>query len=169
MKRHTIRYNNILCFELTEDCYLRTCQDCRHKADLVKDELESIFDSLQSSVVTWEQWKTTDRCEVLTFSDTPQEFCKKFMEKLLEYSVHFLIDKKQTKAFESLKKDLPIDTALIVGDYSMNYSFEELQNVTACHWKKNQCSLYTAMIYMNIGGLRKQQSVVIIREAFNNK
>ena len=117
--------SNILCSEPTEQCFFRDCSECKDKIEQLQDELESIFDFFKVHSVTWECWDSTDRCEVTTFNNTPAKFCKVLMEKLTLYSEHFMIDKKQTKAFQTLKKELPLDSALIIGDFSMNYSFEE--------------------------------------------
>ena len=156
--------SNILCSEPTEQCFFRDCSECKDKIEQLQDELESIFDFFKVHSVTWECWDSTDRCEVTTFNNTPAKFCKVLMEKLTLYSEHFMIDKKQTKAFQTLKKELPLDSVLIIGDFSMNYSFEESRNISSAHYNKKQCTVYTAMIYMDISGLRKEQSVIIISD-----
>ena len=44
------------------------------------------------------------------------------------------------------------------------YKYRESQNISSAHYNKKQCTVYTAMIYMNISGLRKEQSVIIISD-----
>ena len=44
------------------------------------------------------------------------------------------------------------------------YKYRESRNISSAHYNKKQCTVYTAMIYMNISGLRKEQSVIIISD-----
>ena len=68
----------ILCPEgaRTEDCYHRSCSDCRHLRGDLEEEIEAIFQANSISSVLFEKWTTQDRTEVKTFNVPPGDFAK---------------------------------------------------------------------------------------------
>ena len=50
-----------------------------------------------------------------------------------------------------------------------NNSFWENNEIQAAHWARAQCSLYTAMLFINQGGVRRQEKCVIISDTLSHK
>ncbi len=48
-------------------------------------------------------------------------------------------------------------------------SFWENNEIQAAHWARKQCSLYTAMLFINQGGVRRQEKCVIISDTLSHK
>ena len=97
------------------------------------DKLEKIFNDLDIESITYKQWESTDRTELVTFPDTVSDFVNKLLEKLQVLRNHQFIHDQQTKFFYGLKENLPKGKVLIVGDFSQNYGFVFRDAVQGVH------------------------------------
>ena len=113
----------ILCPEgaRTEDCFHRSCSDCRHLRGDLEEEIEAIFQANSISSVLFEKWTTQDRTEVKTFNVPPGDFAKLVVNDIEDWTTHQYVDKQQQRWYKNMIEDLPLDTCLIVPDFSMNY------------------------------------------------
>ena len=113
----------ILCPEgaRTEDCFHRSCSDCRHLRGDLEEEIEAIFQANSISSVLFEKWTTQDRTEVKTFNVPPGDFAKLVVNDIEDWTTHQYVDNQQQRWYKNMIEDLPLDTCLIVPDFSMNY------------------------------------------------
>ena len=121
-----IRYEHLvakmICNPPREECWLATCEQCDDTDDLEK-ELVSIFAKLDMDEVTYRQWQSTDRTELVTITESTADFVESLLAKLHVFKVHMFIHDMQTKQFCAVKENLSPGEVLIVGDFSENYSF----------------------------------------------
>lgn len=96
-------FEKLMCNSLLRSkyCYLRECENCPKLSEfklLFLGELEKH----NLSEVTFEQWVTTDRCNLETLSKPVDEFVEYFSEKLEKLLTHDYI-KKAISVFERHK------------------------------------------------------------------
>ena len=84
-------------------------------------KLEAAFKELDVDSVTYKQWESTDRTELVTHTDTIEEFIEQLIEKLQTLKIHQFIHDQQTKFFYGLKENLEVGKVLAVGDFSQNF------------------------------------------------
>ena len=73
--------------------------------------------------VTYRQWQSTDRTQLVTITESTADFVESLLAKLHVLKVHMFILDMQTKQFCAVKENLSPGEVLIVGDFSENYSF----------------------------------------------
>ena len=97
--------------------------------------------------ITFKQWESTDRTQLVTQNLTVTEFVEELMDKLQVLKLHQFINNQQTKYFYKVKESLPIGNVLVVGDFSENYSFIYQDAVQGVHWSNTSCTLHPWMCY----------------------
>ena len=102
---------------------------CNSECSLCKDaidmwtKLEAAFRELDVDSVAYKQWESTDRTELVTHTDTIDEFIERLIKKLQTLKVHQFIHDQQTRFFYGLKENLEVGKVLAVGDFSQNFAF----------------------------------------------
>ena len=107
----------IMCNPPSEDCWLNDCEHCEDSSRL-EDELVEIFSELDIEEVSYKQWESTDRTELVTVTENTQEFVTNLVAKLQVLKVHMFIHDMQTKFFHQVKNNLSHGQVLAVGDFS---------------------------------------------------
>ena len=110
----------ILCNPPQESCWMGECQECSDTKELEQRLLE-IFEKLDVDEITYKQWESTDRTELVNVIQCTEEFVRTLIEKLKVLRTHDFINMMQTKYFYKIKNTLPSGTALVVGDFSENF------------------------------------------------
>ena len=136
----------LMCQPPSVACWQGECEQCG-KSDGLADKLVKIFGELDIDMITYKQWESTDRTELVTITDSASEFVQKLIQKLEVLKTHQFINNQQTKFFYSVKETLPVGTALVVGDFSENYSFVYQDAVQGVHWSNSSCTLHPWMCY----------------------
>ena len=102
--------------------------------------LEEIFQDLDIDTVTYKQWESTDRTELVTHTDSTFDFIERLLNKLQTLKIHQFFHDQQTRHFYQLKESLEEGQVLCVGDFSQNYSFVVQDAVQGWHWSKSSCT-----------------------------
>ena len=96
--------------------------------------------------VTYRQWQSTDRTELVTITESTADFVESLLTKLHVLKVHMFILDMQTKQFCAVKENLSPGEVLIVGDFrccpGVHWSSCNL-HPWMCYFKEDpQCPLY---------------------------
>ena len=113
----------------------------------LKESIPEVFTEMDVDNITFKQWESTDRTELVTHNSTATEFVDMLIEKLQVLKVHQFINNQQTKYFYQVKENLPAGKVLVVGDFSENYSFVYQDAVQGVHWGKTSCTLHPWICY----------------------
>ena len=136
----------LMCQPLSIACWQGDCGQCGN-SDVLAEKLVKIFSELDIEQVSYKQWESTDRTELVTMTDTVSDFVEKLTQKLQVLKTHQFIHKQQTKFFYGVKETLPTGKVLVVGDFSKNYSFVYQDAVQGVHWSNSSCTLHPWMCY----------------------
>ena len=157
----------ILCNPPQESCWMGECHECSDTKELEQRLLE-IFEKLDVDEITYKQWESTDRTELVNVIQCTEEFVRTLIEKLKVLRTHDFINMMQTKNFYKMKNTLPSGTALVVGDFSENYSFVVQDAAQGVHWSNSSCTLHPWMCYFAENGVLKTHFVLFISDCLTH-
>ena len=144
--KHQHLVAQLMCNPPTVCCWQGDCKECEDSSNLSK-QLEEIFKFLDVEIITYHQWESTDRTELVTRTENVTEFVQNLIDKLQVLKTHQFINDQHTRYFYSVKRNLPQGKALVVGDFSQNYGFVYLDAVQGVHWSNTSCTLHPWMCY----------------------
>ena len=99
--------------------------------------------------IRYKQWtKGTDRAELLTKNCSLEEFIKNLVKSFNDLIPHNYIAKKQSQYLKSEKDRLDSTNALILVDFSENYSYVVQDEVQGNYWTRSFCTLHPVTVYI---------------------
>ena len=157
----------ILCNPPRVECWLKTCSECEDTSKL-ENKITTIFSDLDIDEITYKQWESTDRTELLTVTESSQDFVSSLLSKLQILKTHQFINDMQTKFYYGIKETLPAGKVLAVGDFSENYSFVIQDAAQGVHWSNTSCTLHPWMCYYKEGNIAKTFTVLFISDCLTH-
>lgn len=154
---------NLMCPTETRDCLLRRCNDCKDSSmcsQIIFDEL----DERCINEIQFEQWVTTDRCDIETLVKETDEFVPYLISKLEKFIPHDFIKKEQSIFLKNCKNNLKDGEFVVTCDFSENYSFVLQDEVQSHHWNNRQATIHPFVIYYRKDGKLNLFSFVVISE-----
>lgn len=137
----------LVCSTDNKDCMLRHCTECPNNRKL-KQFLKDKFDEYDSEdEISYNMWVSTDRTQQATFHVTLEEYIEKLLSSLEELISHSFIAKQQGKFLQDKKANLKENEAILVLDFSQNYSYCIQDKVQGAYWSHESCSLHPAVLY----------------------
>ncbi len=148
----------IVCNDTQEECYLRTCESCCLKD---KELLEREFDRGQPC--KWQQWNTIQENRLIKdkvtivkrtvkqeVNGTVGELVGAYLKIIPSLCLHVFTISHQFNNYSMLKSSLSESTAVIVVDFSENYTCKLERAVQSSHFgaSNNQLSLHTGVAYL---------------------
>jgi hypothetical protein len=73
--------------------------------------------------ITYDQWLTTNSCNLDTVTSTSDEFVEKFVSSVKKLKVHDFVAHQQSSFLKEIKSSLQGGEVIVLGDFSENYSF----------------------------------------------
>ena len=150
----------IVCDSESNKCMVHRCEKCpginNVKATLKRvffdnndDDSESDLDRdiSVSESITYKQWTTNDRADLVSLTTTVGEFIEDLCGKLDTITAHSYIAKAQANYLKSLKEKMGRDEAIVLGDFAENYKFVVQDEIQGYHWNQKQCTLHPVVIY----------------------
>lgn len=151
----------------TSDCYFRFCKQCSSK-QTVEEELVSQLEENVDEDIIFQQWVTTDRCNLETIIKPVDEFISYFLEKIDKLITHDFIYKKQSSFLRDRKDSLAEGEILVICDFSENYSFVIQNAAQGYHWNNSQATIHPFEIYYKRNGKLENVSFIIISEVLTH-
>ena len=136
----------IVCDLNDKICMVHRCNDCPEKNALTSklQHLECLEDISEIKV---KQWQTADRTALNTMILATDKFIELAVRKLDQLTFHSFIAKSQAQYLKNRKNAIQFDRAIVLVDFSENYSFVVQDEVQGYHWNRNQCTLHSAVVY----------------------
>ena len=136
-------------------CLSRNCADCgMSKLSYHADELD---DSKTACKVKWEKfeytkfnvksWKTRTKLMLVTKETNPREMFR-YMKYLLEtFPSHQHRANWQSEQYRNIVKNLPIDHAVCVHDYSENYRCSDRTEIQSNYFHRDEVSIHVSILH----------------------
>ena len=153
----------IVCNRDSKECMVHRCPSCPGVDNLLgflkqklmsniaenetADESSEDEDDEDDETITFKQWTTTDRADLISQTLSIGEFIEKLAEKLNNTTSHSYIVRSQAAYLKKLKEDLPTDEVIVLGDFAENYKFIVQDEIQGYHWNEQQCTLHPIVIY----------------------
>ena len=84
-----------MCKNITIDCHLRLCENCKDTSNYEQLLITEIEEKIISEI-RFEQWVTTDRCDIDTLVKQPDDFVLYMVSKLEKLIPHDFIKTQQS-------------------------------------------------------------------------
>ena len=137
----------IVCDTSNKNCMVHRCPACPGKSALVS-KLQQLDCLVEMDEVIFKQWQSTDRTTLNTLALPTDEFIEFAASQLDKLTSHSFIAKSQAQHLKNRKESINFDTAIILVDFSENYSFAVQDEVQGFHWNKDQCTLHPVVGYV---------------------
>ncbi|KAK2718570.1 hypothetical protein QYM36_005787 [Artemia franciscana] len=139
----------LVCSVDNSECMLRHCDNCPSDDALIEyltAKLSEDYDLEEEIIIS--QWVNTDRTEMVKQSISIEGFISLLSKPIENLIPHSYITKSQSKTFKKLKEDPPLNTAIVVMDFSENYSYTIQNEFQSYHWNRggmNNLSSWTLL------------------------
>ena len=156
---------------------MQRCQQCPGTEQLRnflfeqlrEGEEENGDEEEEEPYITFKQWTTVDRSELITKTETVADYIEILIAQLVKSTVHSFIARSQAKALKELKINLQQNEVIVLGDFAENYSFVVQDEIQGMHWNNSQCSLHPIVIYFkNDENELKSHSICFISDDLNH-
>lgn len=139
---------SVLCKEPKSKCNLLECAECPG-IDKLNKELEEYFEPqmMENDVIEFNQWVSTDRCDLVTYAKSVQEFLQMFMNNLKKLIKHDFITKQQYSFAKKQQEKLGPGEFFVSCDFAENYSFVIQNEAQGYHWNNAQATIHPFVIY----------------------
>lgn len=135
----------IQCNPPTEECNLRTCPHCP-SIETFKELLFEVFCDSDFDSVTFHQWLSVNRtCSLEKITKCAQDFVHLLAEQLDKLSPHSYIAKKQSEFLSQTQDSLKEGEAIVLLDFSENYTLQIQNAVQSYYWHQKQTTLHVAV------------------------
>lgn len=139
--------DKLVCSKDNRDCMLRHCPECPSSVNLKSFIMEKFEEWDPNNEVTYSSWISTDRTQQVQFTVTLEEYLEILVTSLEKLIPHSYVTKSQAKYLKYIKSKLNESEAIILIDFSENYSFVLQNEAQGYHWTSNSCSLHPVVIY----------------------
>lgn len=114
----------VLCETPQPECYMMNCSSCPG-IDRFKNKLHKCFEDkdMEYCNIQFNQWVSTDRCNLETLVKPVDDFVEYFTDKLKKLIPHYFISSEQSKFLRDQKDKLKLGEFLVCCDFAENYSF----------------------------------------------
>ena len=167
-----VKYQHLLaqlmCNPPSIACWLGECEECEDSGNLSRSLTEK-FKRLDVEQITHKQWESIDRTDLVTHTDTVDDFVEKLVDKLQTLKLHQFIHSQQTAHYYYTKENLGPGEVLVVGDFSENYSFVHQDAVQGVHWSNTSCTLHPwVCYYLGQDGTVKTHTSLMISDCLSH-
>jgi hypothetical protein len=127
------------------NCMMSLCKECPGKEtalEMLKESEEEMPDN-----VTFKQWVTTDRAEMLTLVMPQEEYFETLIEKLENLKSHHYVSKIQSKFLKEQKEILTDTKCIVLADFAENFTFMVQDVIQGYHWVNDQATVHPFVLY----------------------
>ena len=168
--------SEVACDTQNFKCMMRLCKKCSDKKYveekifniLKKNEYEmdkdTIVEDWKSESVEYKQWTNQDRSQLETKVDNRYEIFLNIINDSDKLFQHHYIAKQQSRHLKERKDSLEANAALILVDFSENFSFIIQDEIQSAFWSKKYCTIHPVVIYLIENGKMVAESFCVITE-----
>ena len=167
-----------VCDATRGDCMMQLCADCPREDGVLcflnialgknisadsSDSDDDSDDDLEGEL-RYKQWVSTDRCTLVDVVESREDFLKNLSQKISQLSKHHHLAEEQSAHFRNLKASVQPGEAVIVGDFSENYSFTVQEEIQSFHWDAAQCTIHPFVVYWRENDAGRHQSFCFVSD-----
>lgn len=147
----------------SEGCMLNSCPDCSDGS--LQEYLRSLTDDSHTDVVSYWTWHFKDgRCRLCKLSATVAQLLTEIKKKLLPFREHWFVKLKQASFLKEKKGLLQDGECLVLLDFAENFTFHLQDEVQAHYFAREQCSMFTCVVYYKRSGVLQCESLCGVTE-----
>uniref|UniRef100_A0A6P7GVN1 Uncharacterized protein LOC114343446 n=1 Tax=Diabrotica virgifera virgifera TaxID=50390 RepID=A0A6P7GVN1_DIAVI len=135
----------LVCNSESSECMLDLCELCPGRQFLI-ELLGTETDDLPDDI-TFMQWVSTDRAELITRTMPVDDFFEALVDRLIELKKHHFISKAQSRYLKDLKENLSNDVCVVLCDFAENMTFVVQDEIQSFHWSNPQATLHPFVFY----------------------
>ena len=178
----------IVCSRDKKECMIHRCPNCpgieplknylreqlnarpsdKDETSADANEVDNTFAEEEDYSITFNQWTSTDRAELIKQTAPLSEFIELVAEKLDKITVHSFIARTQGKYLKQCKEDLKESEVIVLVDFAENYKFLVQDEIQGYHWNKSQCTLHPAVVYTKKNGKLEDHSICFLSDDLNH-
>ena len=113
----------------------------------MKVEDDGQIDGYGDIEITFQQWITSDRTELISCTLALYEFIEQLCEQLDEITSHCFIARSKSQYLNKLKENLKCGEVIILEDFAEKFSFIVQDEIQGYHWNNQHCSLHSIVLY----------------------
>jgi hypothetical protein len=124
------------------------CSECPGPTNL-ENTLEDVFSDNAIENITFKQWISTARRELITIVKSTEELIESLLINCYFYFViHSFIATQQAMFFKELKSNLQSGEFVVLCYFTENYSFILQGEAQGFHWNSAQATIHPVVIYL---------------------
>ena len=165
----SITYRDLMsaavCDPSKRDCMMEKCQNCPGEEG-VREYLYSL-DSVQmaSEDITFKQWSKSERESTLQDCvENIEQFVDSLSEKVCNLTRHHYISKAQGHYTANLRENAPKGEAVVIGDFSENYTCIAQNAAQSYHWSAKQVTVHPFVAYWTENGVQCSRSCCFLSD-----
>lgn len=143
LKKHM---NMLLCENPGIDCRMLTCHDCPSTEPLVQYLTEKLNSAVVEEV-SYKNWVTVDRTNLVLVTNSSQDFVETYVEKVNNLIRHDFVSKTQADESEKQRRNLQPGEAIVHLDFSENYSHIAQDSVQSAYFSQTQSTIHPVVVY----------------------
>lgn len=135
----------ISCDITNEACMSGSCDKC-------PKNFWNSFDTtnLVAKQISWNQWSyINNRPEIITKTTTCEEALNELKNMTDKFRLHCYIKQVQSNHFETTRKNLQKNEAVIQIDFAENYALIHQDEIQSAHWSHKQVTIFTCCIWFD--------------------
>lgn len=151
-----------VCSAPNRDCQLGMCPKCPKLNDLIaimkleaqnvlqqeeEDIDDEIFNEYLKENIEYSEWTGTDRSELITKHTTVEGLVIEVAKCLRKVIAHDFVTLEQSQFLKKKKESLTSSEAIVLMDFSMNYTCLIQDATQSYHWSKKMCTVHPTVIY----------------------
>ena len=156
--------NKILCKDSTDDCYLRSCEECNSKniIDFVAEHL----DKHNIEHIKYCFWIISPRCEIINKEDNVNDFLENLQVQAEKFIVHKFTQVEQQTKFIRMRKEslVPQKELMCQMDFAENYSCVVQDAIQSHYFVRPQVTIHPFVIFYNDESTLKVLNFVVIAD-----
>lgn len=158
----------IVCDINSYQCMTGDCGSCPGQEAFSEMFLESEEGDTMPDNITFKQWITSERTELVTVIKSRDEFFELLIEKLIALKKHHYVSKIQTKFLKERKESLTEEEIIILSDFAENYTFIAQDEAQGHHWVNRQATIHPFVYYLKKDNKVKSQCFCVISDTLNH-
>lgn len=165
--RDVLKHN--LCNSPTESCFTEKCSNpCCGEVDTLRALIWSYLDDNNIEEITFKQWSQQERCCLETVVLEADQFVDIFIESVTKVRNHDYIAKQQAEFYKFSRDNLHEGEAVVVADFSENFSFVYQDSVQGVHYNNRQATIHPFASYIVQHGSVVPLNCVIISDTLEH-
>lgn len=112
-----------------------------------EQEKEENFENYLNEEIEYKQWESTDRDKLSSKNEKVVDVISVLAEKMKNIVTHDFVAYEQAVYLQNLKESLPENKAIIMMDFSMNYTCIVQDATQKYHWSKKGVTVHPVVIY----------------------